>query len=105
MENLFFASLVLFASALVAGIVFHRIKLPTILGYILVGIALGSSFADLLGDGPMLEFVAEAGVLLLLFMVGLEFSLTEFWSDRRKILVAGGLQGAWSVLLSGLASG
>lgn len=93
MENLFFASLVLFASALVAGIVFHRIKLPTILGYILVGIALGSSFADLLGDGPMLEFVAEAGVLLLLFMVGLEFSLTEFWSDHRKILVAGGLQG------------
>jgi Kef-type K+ transport system membrane component KefB len=55
MENLFFASLVLFASALVAGIVFHRIKLPTILGYILVGIALGSSFADLLGDGPMLS--------------------------------------------------
>lgn len=94
MQNLFFASLVLFASILAAGLICRKAKLPTVLGYIFVGIALGPSAAELIGEGEMLEFVAEAGVLLLLFLVGLEFSLAEFWSERRKILVTGGLQGA-----------
>lgn len=93
MQNIFFASLVIFASILAAGLICRKIKLPTVLGYIFVGIALGPSAVELIGEGEMLEFVAEAGVLLLLFLVGLEFSLTEFWSDRRKILVTGGLQG------------
>lgn len=93
----------LFASALVAGLLFQRLKLPTILGYILAGVILGSSFANLIGEGDMLEFVAEAGVLLLLFMVGLEFSLTEFWSERRKILISGGLQGGIVGPIVGLA--
>lgn len=103
MQNLFLASLMMFASALVVGLLFHRLKLPTILGYILAGLFLGSSFASLIGEGTMLEFVAEAGVLLLLFMVGLEFSLTEFWSDRRKILISGGLQGGIVGSIVGLA--
>ena len=51
MQNLFLASLMLFASALVAGLLFQRLKLPTILGYILAGVILGSSFANLIGEG------------------------------------------------------
>lgn len=93
MEELFFSVLILFVSILVAGLLFHIMQAPTILGYIAVGILLGSSVTGLFPDGPALDFMAEAGIILLLFMVGLEFSLTEFWSDKGKILKAGALQG------------
>lgn len=48
MEELFFSVFILFASILVAGLLFHLMKAPTILGYIAVGILLGSSVTGLL---------------------------------------------------------
>lgn len=64
MEELFFSVFILFVSILVAGLLFHLMKAPTILGYIAVGILLGSSVTGLFPDGPALDFMVEAGITL-----------------------------------------
>lgn len=66
------------ALALLGGIALVRLKQPPILGYILTGVILGpSGFALISNRGPV-EFLAELGVLLLLFVVGMELNLRSF---------------------------
>lgn len=66
------------ALALAGGLALVRLKQPPILGYILTGVILGpSGFAVIHNRGPV-EFLAELGVLLLLFVVGMELNLRSF---------------------------
>ncbi len=66
------------ALALAGGLALARLKQPPILGYILTGVVLGpSGFALINNRGPV-EFLAELGVLLLLFVVGMELNLRSF---------------------------
>lgn len=92
MDNFLLASLILFVSATFAAVASRWLNLPPVLGYIAAGIVLGSSVTGLIEGGSNLELLAEIGVILLLFTVGLEFSLTEFWADRHRVLSAGALQ-------------
>lgn len=70
------------AYALVGGIVARRVGLPTIVGYLLAGVALGpfTPFYD--GDVNTISQLAELGVILLMFGVGLHFSLSDLWQVR-----------------------
>lgn len=65
-------------AALVTGVLFTRFRQPALVGYILIGIALGPSGAGLIENRESIAFLAELGVLLLLFFVGMELSLRGF---------------------------
>jgi len=72
-------SLVLVAlAALLTGILFTRFRQPALVGYILTGIILGPSGVGLIESRESIAFLAELGVLLLLFFVGTELSLRGF---------------------------
>lgn len=64
--------------ALLCGLLFTRLKQPAIVGYILAGIVLGPSMLGLVKERHQVEILAELGVLLLLFVLGLELSLRAF---------------------------
>ncbi len=95
------AGLLLLALSVVAVVLFRRIRLPPVLGYLFVGIVAGPHALQWLPDLHLLELLAEIGVVFLLFMIGLEFSLAQFWTLRRAVFGLGGTQ----VLLSVLAAG
>lgn len=95
------AGLLLLALSVVAVVLVRKINLPPVLGYLFVGIAVGPHAMQWLPDLHMLEMLAEIGVVFLLFMIGLEFSLAQFWSLRRAVFGLGGTQ----VLLSVIAAG
>ncbi|MEQ8228488.1 MAG: cation:proton antiporter [Rhodospirillales bacterium] len=65
-------------AALLCGMLMTRLRQPAIVGYILAGVILGPSGISVVKDHGSLELMAEMGVLLLLFLVGLELSLRSF---------------------------
>ncbi len=65
-------------AALGCGILLERIRQPAVLGYILAGVLLGPSLFALVESRENVAILAELGVLLLLFLIGLELSLQEF---------------------------
>src|ERR671916_1668986 len=76
-------------AALVGGIVARRLGLPLILGYIAAGVLVGpKTFGPSVGDVHEIELLAEIGVALLLFAIGLHFSLGEL-APVRRIAVLG----------------
>jgi len=65
-------------AALACGIVLEKFKQPAILGYILAGVILGPSLFGFIENREMVSMLAELGVLMLLFLVGMELSLRSF---------------------------
>ncbi len=88
------------AYALVGGILARRVGLPTIVGYLIAGMALGpfTPFYD--GDTDTIMQLAELGVILLMFGVGLHFSLRDLWQVR-SIAVPGAVIQMGAVALIG----
>lgn len=68
--------------AFVLGFVANRLKLSPIVGYLLAGVAVGPSTPGFVGDAGLALQLAEIGVILLMFGVGLKFSLQDLWSVR-----------------------
>ncbi len=95
--NLFLDAVVLLGGAAIAAPVFKRIGLGTVLGYLAVGLVLGPAL-NYIHNGEEVLHVAELGVVMLLFLVGLELKPRTLWQMRREIF---GL-GASQVVLSGI---
>lgn len=77
-----------------------RLRIPPIIGFLLTGMLVGPAGLKLIDDVHTVEMMAEIGVVLLLFTIGIEFSLAELWQIRRPILLGGGFQ-----VLATLAAG
>lgn len=79
-----------------AAIVFvplaKRFGIATVLGYLMTGLLLGPSFLNVAGSPQDLMHFSEFGVVLLLFIIGLELQPSRLWSLRHSIFVLGGLQ-------------
>ena len=90
---------ILLVAALVGGIVAHRLKQPVILGYLLVGIAIGPHAFALVNNLELVEAAATIGVALLMLTLGLEVSLNELRRVGRVGLWGGALQIILSALL------
>jgi CPA2 family monovalent cation:H+ antiporter-2 len=69
----------------------HRVKAPSIVGFLIAGIILGPYGFGFVQDVHGVELLSEIGVILLLFVIGIEFSISDFIKARGAI-VAGGLQ-------------
>jgi CPA2 family monovalent cation:H+ antiporter-2 len=96
---------VILAAAVAVVLVFRRIQLPAIAGFIVAGAALGPAGFGWVHDLEETRHLAEIGVVLLLFTVGLEFPLGELRRLGRVLTVGGGLQvGLTTVATAGLAS-
>jgi len=76
--------------ALAGGVVARRLGLPTIVGYLLAGVALGPFTPGITGDIGAIQQLAEFGVILLMFGIGLHFSFRDLWQVR-NIAIPGAL--------------
>ena len=83
---------VILAIAVIVVIVFHRFRLPAIAGFILSGILVGPRGFGLIDDVHQVEVLAEIGVALLLFGIGVELALKKLQRLWRLALVGGFLQ-------------
>lgn len=81
----------------------QRLGLSPILGYLSTGVLFGPSAFGWLPDGPTTRLLAELGVVLLMFTIGLEFSLPRLLAAKWLVLGLGGSQVVLSALLFGLA--
>ena len=68
--------------AFIGGVIARRIGLPTIVGYLLAGIAIGPFTPGFVGDIETIQQLAELGVIFLMFGVGLHFSFQDLWRVR-----------------------
>ena len=84
--------IVLLLVSLPINIVFHKIKLPSVMGYLIAGVLIGPYGLKLISDIPSVKELAEIGVVLLLFVIGLEFSLGRLLKNLASVIGVGGLQ-------------
>jgi CPA2 family monovalent cation:H+ antiporter-2 len=96
--------MVFLAAAVVAVPIFKKLKLGSILGYLVAGVVIGPSVMDWVNDPQTILHFAELGVVLLLFVIGLELEPDNLWRMRNKILFTGGGQLLFSALFIGVAS-
>ena len=93
-----------FGLALVLGFFAERVKLPALVGYLLAGIALGPATPGFVADVAIASQLSEIGVMLLMFGVGLHFSLDDLLAVRRIALPGAVVQMGIATLLGmGLA--
>ncbi len=79
-------------AAAVAVPVFNRLKLGSILGFLAAGVAVGPFGLNLLHQPEGVFHIAELGVVLFLFVIGLELSFSRLWSMRKQIFGLGAAQ-------------
>lgn len=81
-----------FGLALIAGLACARLRIPPIVGYLLVGVAIGPATPGFVADVQLASQLAEIGVMLLMFGVGLHFSLADLLAVRRIAIPGAVLQ-------------
>src|SRR6056297_3795193 len=83
---------IIFALSTLVNLVFTRIKVPTVVGYLLTGVIAGPHLLSVIGEKHQIEILAEIGVIFLLFTIGIEFSLKHLLRIRRVVFLGGLLQ-------------
>jgi monovalent cation:proton antiporter-2 (CPA2) family protein len=97
-ETLLSEGVILLGAGLFAIILFRRLGLGAVLGYLVAGAAVGPYGLGLVGGGESKLAIAELGIALLLFLVGLELNLARLWRLKREIFGLGLAQ----VVIAGL---
>lgn len=85
-------TLVYLAAAVICVPIASRLKLGSVLGYLAAGCLIGRSGLGLIRDPEATLHFAEIGVVLMLFVIGLELNLSRLWSMRRAVFGGGALQ-------------
>ncbi|MCP8900083.1 monovalent cation:proton antiporter-2 (CPA2) family protein [Gilvimarinus xylanilyticus] len=85
-------ALIYLCAAIIAVPLAKRAGLGAVLGYLLAGVLIGPYALSLVGDQTDVMHVAEFGVVMMLFLIGLELQPSRLWDMRRPILGLGGLQ-------------
>ncbi|NUQ82184.1 MAG: cation:proton antiporter [Bacteroidetes bacterium] len=93
MDSFFFQAFIYLAAAVLSVPIAHRLGLGSVLGYLIAGMIIGPSVLSLVGgDGHDVMHVAEFGVVMMLFIIGLELEPRLLWRMRASIAGLGGLQ-------------
>ena len=82
-------ALLLLGAAILVVTLFHSFKLPPIVAFITAGVAIGPFGLKLVNTSPQVGLLTEVAAVLLMFTIGLEFSLKELMRFRRSILILG----------------
>ena len=92
--------LVLLAGAVLVVGILRSLNLPPVLGYLMVGAAVGPHAMSLMQDSDGARYLAEFGVVFLMFTIGLEFSLPRLYSMKRTVFGLGAVQVLGTTLLT-----
>jgi CPA2 family monovalent cation:H+ antiporter-2 len=92
-------TLLLLGASVLAVVLFRRINLPPVLGYLLVGSLIGPHAFNFMKDVADAQSLAEFGVVFLMFSIGLEFSLSKLYAMKRIVFGLGGLQVVLTMLI------
>lgn len=84
--------LVIFTASIAVVFVFHQFRLPSIAGFLVAGALIGPYGLNLISDIETVRALAEIGIVLLLFTIGIEFSLVHLVSMRRLMFLAAPIQ-------------
>ena len=102
--NFFHQLIIILGFSIPVIYVFNKIKLPSIIGFLITGIIIGPFGFRLIDDTAGIQFMAEIGVAFLLFTIGIEIQLSRFLKHLSEILLTGGLQILFTFLV-GLSIG
>ncbi|MDT0644559.1 cation:proton antiporter [Zunongwangia sp. F363] len=83
---------------------FQKIRVPSILGFLLAGIIAGPHAFNLISSSHEVELLSEIGIIFLLFVIGIELSLKGLASIKRTVILGGGLQVAGTILFTTLVA-
>ena len=95
--------IILGASVLII-LLFQKIKLPAIIGLLVTGVVVGPHGLSLIEARHEVELLSEIGVIFLLFVIGIEFSLKSLASIKKEVLVGGSLQVGITILVTAVVS-
>jgi CPA2 family monovalent cation:H+ antiporter-2 len=96
---------IILGAAFIGGAIFRKLHQPALVGYIIVGLLLGSSVFGVVDEQEQVSLLAELGILLLLFIVGMEIDLTAFRAVSKIAIITCGVQigvGLLAMLVLGL---
>ena len=97
-------TLILLASGVAGVVIFRYFGLPPILGYLAIGVLIGPNALALANDSATVKYLAEFGVVFLMFSIGLEFNLHKLRAMRSIVFGLGGSQVILTMLLAVPAS-
>lgn len=97
-------TVILLAMGVIALIITQRLHLPSVVGYLVLGVIAGSNGLDVIDDNVALHLMAELGVVFLLFAIGLEVSLSEIIRLRRSVLLVGSVQVLACMIIPGITA-
>jgi len=83
---------IIFAFSTAVNYLFTKIEIPTIIGYLLTGIIAGPSLLGVIRSPHEIELMAEIGIIILMFTIGLEFSLNHLIKIRKIVFLGGFIQ-------------
>lgn len=90
--HLFKDILIVLAFAIPIIYLFNKLNLPSIIGFIVTGVLIGPSFLKIITNFDGINQLAEIGIALLLFTIGIEISFNNFIKNFKEILLIGGFQ-------------
>jgi CPA2 family monovalent cation:H+ antiporter-2 len=96
---------VIFLSAIAVVVALGRVGLPPVVGFLVAGAVIGPGGLGLVQDPHQVQILAEVGVALLLFTIGLEFSLARLARIVRYVVIGGGLQVLLTILAAAIVAG
>jgi CPA2 family monovalent cation:H+ antiporter-2 len=94
--------LVLLAFSVFIVLALQRLRLPSVIGFLVTGAIIGPYGLSLVTAVEQVEFLSEIGVILLLFVIGMELSLKQIADMKRTVLLGGGLQVGLTALVAAL---
>jgi len=94
---------ILIASAVVVFLL-HKFKIPSLVGFIIAGVIIGPYGLEIVKDTHAIEMLAEIGVILLLFTIGIEFSMAKLLRIKKAVIGGGGIQVLLTIALSAVVT-
>ena len=94
--------LVLLGFSVVIVYLLQRLKLPSILGFLFTGVLIGPHGLSLIKEVERVELISEIGVILLLFVIGMELSIKQLVSLKKTVFIGGSLQVLFTILITGV---